>query len=184
MSAPERGSVNQAYINSCCVHPLHLYTRHIFNVEDIVCCYKLISINVPVSRLFSGGGPEETTWSELRHELLGPGERAAGWRPELQLASRMRASFQVIIIIIIIIITVHHYQTLSVCVSFSFQTDSVPIHCTILFDIPFEISFRKMTTPQIAFFHTFNVLMLKLNRVKHKTFHVPIYCNVGRRGWW
>ena len=63
-----------------------------------------------MSRLFSGGGPEETTWSELRHELLGPGERAAGWRPELQLASRMRASFQVIII------TVHHYQTLSLFV--------------------------------------------------------------------
>ena len=39
-------------------------------------------------------------------------ERAAGWRPELQLASRMRASFQVIIIII----TVHQYQTLSVFV--------------------------------------------------------------------
>ena len=67
-----------------------------------------------MSRLFSGGGPEETTWSELRHELLGPGERAAGWRPELQLASRMRASFQVIIIIIII--TVHQYQTLSLFV--------------------------------------------------------------------
>ena len=70
-----------------------------------------------MSRLFSGGGPEETTWSELRHELLGPGERAAGWRPELQLASRMRASFQVIIItIIIIIITFHQYQTLSLFV--------------------------------------------------------------------
>ena len=66
---------------------------------------------VPVFRLFSGSGPEETTWSELRHELLGPGERAAGWRPELQLASRMRASFQVIIII-----TFHQYQTLSLFV--------------------------------------------------------------------
>ena len=69
-----------------------------------------------MSRLFSGGGPEETTWSELRHELLGPGERAAGWRPELQLASRMRASFQVIIIIII---TIHQYQTLSLFVFYS-----------------------------------------------------------------
>ena len=61
----------------------------------------------------------------------------------------------------------HHYphhhcppvsDTLSVCLSFSFHTDSGHIHCTILFDIPFDISFRKMTTPQIAFFHTFNVL--------------------------
>ena len=151
----------------------HSIYTNLENIATVDCTHP-----VPVSRLFSGGGPEETTWSELRHELLGPGERAAGWRPELQLASRMRASFQVTIIII----TVHHYQTLSVCLSFSSQTDSVPIHYTILFDIPFEISFRKMTTPQIAFFHTFNVLML--NRVKHKTFHVSIYCNVGRRGWW
>ena len=79
----------------------------------------------------------------------------------------------------------HHHcppvsDTLSVCISFSSQTDSGHIHCTILFDIPFEISFSKMTTPQIAFFHTFSVL----NRVKHKTFHVSIDCNVPRRGWW
>ena len=146
------------------------------NGSQLVTNSLLYSIHpVPVSRLFSGGGPEETTWSELRHELLGPGERAAGWRPELQLASRMRASFQVIIII-----TVHEYQTLSACISFSSLTDAGHIHYTILFDIPFEISFRKMTTPQIAFFHTFSVL----KRGKYKTFHVSIDCNVTRRGWW